>query len=343
VDYSSKKATDDTDEKVVIKSFSEGLQSHIYDTFKEFKDPEKNTKSINDLLEISDLVARMICLEVQETRISEIAKMKSNTLDTITNSNPLSEEAKLLIDNFVRSNNPILEKDGKNYTPLEAAKEKFKAVLKKKSGENEEGSERESTATEAVNPKIDNDMLEFFAKSILGKALKANSICHKDKVSKIEFSSQVGTGENETLEKEEKLTIHFGNRYVRKNFVGVPEKTLKFNDPNFGDNSFANCTFINCDFSGNSGKRLNFVNCTFGEGCVIPEDLKTLKMNFAGCKFNKKIFEGMTNADKLKTKLGITEGAEVGEDGFYQSEKPSASISSGAAFKLIPQMLTRES
>jgi hypothetical protein len=44
---------------------------------------------------------------------------------------------------------------------------------------------------------------------------------------------------------------------------------------------------------------------------IIPEDLKTLKMNFAGCKFNEKIFAGMKNADGLKTKLGITKDAKV--------------------------------
>ena len=350
-DYqSSKESTNDADKKVAIKAFLEGLESHIRNTF---KDTQKNETSIKDLIEISNLVARMICLEVQETRISEIDKMKSNTLDTITNSNPLSEEAKLLIDNFARSNNPILEKDGKNYTPLEAATEKFKAVLKKNSGENEEGSERESTATEAVNPKIDND-IEFFAKSILGKALKANSVCIMNEVSEITFSDQVGTGENNSPQGQEKLTIHFGNRYVRKEFVGDATTKLEFNDPNFGNNSFANCQFSNCDFQGSSGKQLKFVNCTFnecdlgenlenqrftnctfGENCKIPEKLKISKNTFLDCKFSANIFEELdkSKSKELKKKLGIELGAAA-TDGFYKSKNPNPSVTRAAAFKL---------
>ena len=217
----------------------------------------------------------------------------------------------------------------------------------------EDGSEQLSPleAATKIIPNLKDQNLYLAAKGILSKVLKAvkaesdastEEFKNKNRVSQIEFSELIGKGENETLQNGEKLTIHFGNRYVRKEFVGDAAKKLKFNDPNFGNNSFANCTFTNCDFTGSSGKQLKFVNCTFGEGCVIPKDLKTLKMNFAGCKFNEKIFAEMENAGELKTKLGIPKDA-VGEDGFYQSEKPSASISSGAAFKLNPKMLTRES
>jgi len=341
---SLKKTDNLTDEEKALQGFLEGLKRHIEDT------APKDKK--DDLFKTSELVARMICLEVQETRISEITKMKSNALNIIEKSTPLNEEEKFLVDNFATSNNPILEKDGKNYTPLAAAKEKFTAAkqeLHKKLEEKIESHKIESgDSKEAKHTFSEEDIIKYSAKGILSKALRAKAIEEiavtqegkkKNLVNKITFET-VGNTYDEATDGSGNLKIQFGRRYVRKNFVGVPEKTLKFNDSNFGNNSFANCTFTNCDFTGSSGKQLKFVNCTFGEGCVIPEDLKTLKMNFAGCKFNKKIFEGMTNADELKTKLGIPKDA-VDKDGFYQSEKPSASISSGAAFKLNPKMLTR--
>jgi len=45
-------------------------------------------------------------------------------------------------------------------------------------------------------------------------------------------------------------------------------------------------------------KTLHFVNCTFDEGCVLPQNLKNQKNNFLGCKFSKKIFDKITEEEK---------------------------------------------
>jgi serine/threonine protein phosphatase PrpC len=371
-DLRSKETTDDdTDKKVAIKSFSEGLQRYINDTFEAFGDTEKKRKSIEELVETAKLVVRMICLEVQETRISEITKMKSNTLDTITKSTPLSEEAKLLINNFVRSNNPILEKDGKNYTPLEAAKERITEAKKKLHENLEEEAIKKPTielgnSKEAKHTFSEKEIIAYSAKGILSKALRAKVIAEiaakKGKpVNNIIFEEKVTRDYEEASDGSGNLKIQFGRRYVREKFVGDAAIKLKFDNKNFGNNSFANCTFNNCDFQGSSKKQLKFVNCTFNEcdlgenlenqkftnctfdkNCKIPKNLKISKNTFLGCKFSASIFNGLdeSKTQELKKKLGIEEGAEESEG--YFSSKPNTSVTPASAFKLNPKMLTRE-
>ncbi len=305
-----------------------------------------------ELINIALSAGKMICAEVELARSSSIAKMQEGMIKMLENPTSKDKATISLVEQFAKSNNPILEKGTETYTPLEAAKEKITAAKQELHKKLEEkikaGKIKVDGSEEAKHTISKKEIIEYSAKGILSKALRANAIEERVKtkvgkqenlVSGITFET-IKAKYDEVPDSSGNLKIQFGRRYVRKEFVGDATKKLEFNNSNFGDNSFANCTFTNCDFTGNSGKRLNFANCTFGEGCVIPKDLKTLKMNFAGCKFNEKIFDSMSNADELKTKLGIPTGAVV-EDGFYQSEKPSASISSGAAFKLNPQMLTR--
>ncbi len=301
------------------------------DTRKLYDSP-KNQK---DLLGTEPSARKMIWAEVELARSSSIAKMQEGT----------DKSAISLVEQFSKSNNPILEKGIKSYTPLEAAEEKFTAAKQELHKKLEEkirtGEIKVDSSEEAKHTIIEKEILEYSAKGILSKALRANAIEKRAKTEAGKKKNLVNKITFETIKKDYaevpnssgKLEIQFGRRYTRKDFIGDAATKLKFNDTNFGDNSFANCTFTNCDFSKNSGKRLNFVNCTFDEGCVLPENLRNKDNNFVGCKFNKEIFEGMTNADELKIKLGILTDA-VTKDGFYQSEKPSSSISSGAAFKL---------
>jgi uncharacterized protein YjbI with pentapeptide repeats len=262
---------------------------------------------------------------------TEIAREKGITLpnqSAVTSSQTLEKYL---------SEKILTKKDsGEELSPLEAAEKIIKEL---------------ATSSQKTNENIQKDNLNFAAKGILNKFLKAvktqseantEEFKNKNRVSEIEFSKTVGTGENESPQNQEKLTIHFGNRYVRKDFVGGSAK-LKFDSPNFGNNSFANCKFTNCDFTGSSGKQLKFVNCTFGEGCVIPKDLKTSKMNFTGCKFSADIFNGLSEAEagELKRNLGI-EATTAKSEGYFSS-KPNPSVTSAAAFKLNPSILTRES
>jgi hypothetical protein len=352
-----------TDEEKALQGFLEGIKSSIQDTAPEGKK--------NDLVKTSKLFARMICLEVQETRISEIAKMKSNTLDTITKSNPLSEEAKLLINNFVRSHNPILEKDGKNYTPLEAAKERITEAKKKlpKNLEEEIITKPKielGNSKEAKHTFSEKEIIAYSAKGILSKALRAKVIAEiaakKGKpVNNIIFEEKVTQDYDKASDGSGNLKIQFGRRYVREEFVGESAIKLKFDNKNFGNNSFANCTFNNCDFQGSSKKQLKFVNCTFNEcdlgenlenqkftnctfdeNCKIPKNLKISENTFLGCKFRASIFNGLdeSKTKELKKKLGIEEGAAESEG--YFSSKPNTSVTPASAFKLNPKMLTRE-
>jgi len=345
---SLKKNDNLTDEEVALKGFLEGLEHHIKDTAPEEKKDE--------LLQTANLVARMICLEVEGVRNFEITKMKSNAFNIIEKSTPLNEEAKFLVDNFATSNNPILEQDGKNYTPLAAAKEKFTAAkqeLHKKLEEKIESHKIESgesgDSKEAKHTFSEEDIIKYSAKGILSKALRANAIeeiaktedgKQKNLVNTITFET-VGNTYDEAPDSSGNLKIQFGRRYARKDFTGGETTKLEFNDPNFGNNSFANCKFTNCDFTGSSGKQLKFVNCTFDKGCVIPKDLKTSKMNFAGCKFSADIFNGLSEAEAggLKKTLGIE--ATTAESEGYFSSKPNPSVTPAAAFKLNPKILTR--
>ena len=253
------------------------------------------------------------------------------------------------IEQLAKSTHLILKKDEIEYTPLEAAKERITEAEKESAdlARKIKRGEIKLVGPKKVKSKIKKEkIIEYSAKGILSKALRANAIEERAKttagqqenlVSGITFAT-IKEDYTEAPDNSGNLEIQFGRRYVRKEFVGDATTKLKFENENFGDNSFANCTFTNCDFTENSGKRLNFVNCTFGEGCVLPENLRNKDNNFVGCKFNEKIFEVMTNADELKTKLGIQTDA-VAKDDFYQSEKPSSSISYGTAFKLNLQML----
>jgi hypothetical protein len=245
-----------------------------------------------------------------------------------------------------------LQRNGREYTPLEAAKERIteakegSANLAKKI---KDGKIKLGDPNKARFNISEEDIIKYSAKGILSKALRAKAIEEiaatqegkkKNLVNKITFET-VGNTYNEATDGSGNLKIQFGRRYARKDFTGGETTKLEFNDPNFGNNSFANCTFTNCDFTGSSGKQLKFVNCTFGGGCVIPKDLKTSKMNFAGCKFSADIFNGLSEAEagELKRTLGID--ATTAESEGYFSSKPNPSVTSAAAFKLNPKMLTR--
>jgi hypothetical protein len=343
----------------------------LYAELKTYIETKKlSPENQKDLLGIALSARKMICAEVELARSSSIAKMQKGMLEMLENPKGTDKSAILLVEQFSKSNNPILEKGTKSYTPLEAAKEKITAAKQKlnkaieekikaieekiKDGKKITAAEQElikageikvDGSEEAKHISKEEDfIINLSAKGILSKALRANAIEEREKtasdkkVSSITFATKITEVYAEAPDRSENLEIQFGKRYVRKEFVGNATTKLKFENENFGDNSFANCTFTNCDFTENSGKRLNFVNCTFGEGCVLPENLRNKDNNFVGCKFNEKIFEVMTNADELKTKLGIQTDA-VAKDGFYQSEKPSSSISYGTAFKLNLQML----
>jgi hypothetical protein len=90
-------------------------------------------------------------------------------------------------------------------------------------------------------------------------------------------------------------------------------------------------------------KTLHFVNCTFDEGCVLPQNLKNQENNFAGCKFSAKIFNPIVDAkekENLKKSLGIGDSKSPNNN-FYEIEKPSNSISPSEVFKLNQNMLIR--
>jgi len=264
-----------------------------------------------------------------------------------------------IIEKFAKSDNPIFEKDNKNITALEVAKEKFAKAKEGLLGKNEklkeelEGLEQKSSKDKKEQSKLEaiksiieknpeptseqksayneKEIIEYSAKGILSKALK---------VSIIEERAKKDEGKNTISKTIDEPKLY--ERYARKNFIGDENKKIEFKDEKFEGNSFANCTFKNCDFSAMDKKTLHFVNCTFDEGCVLPQNLKNQKNNFLGCKFSKKIFDGITEEEEkkaLKTNLGIKDTTTV-VDGFYEIAKPSTSITSVAAFKLDSNLIT---
>jgi len=355
-----------TEEEEKLKALGDGIISIIDATSSEDKKSLKN---------IAGSVQLMICAEVELARKSSIEEMKKGVIAMMEkeekqDSNEKNEatlETVSLIEKFAESNNPILTKDTKNYTPLQAAKEKIEEAKKELSKVNEELSKKSKKLKEASENSADRlgkakaalklerinliletqgekeeykkggkheyneqEILKYSAKGILSKALK---------VSIIEERAKKDEGKNTISKTIDEPKLY--KRYARKNFIVDESNKIKFENEKFEGNSFANCTFKNCDFSATDNKTMHFVNCTFDEGCVLPQKLKNQNNNFSGCKFSDKIFDGITEEEKkaLKTNLGISV-SEVASGGFYEIAKPNPSPTSVAAFKLDSNLIT---
>jgi hypothetical protein len=362
----AKTNTDSLTEEEKLKALGDGIISIIDATSSEDKKLLKN---------IAESVQLMICAEVELARKSNIAEMQKGLIAMMEkeekqDSNEKNEatlETVSLIEKFAESNNPILTKDTKNYTPLEAAKEKIGEAKKELSKVNEELSKKSKELKEASENSADRlgkakvalklerinliletqgekeeykkggkheyneqEILKYSAKGILSKALK---------VSIIEERAKKDEGKNTISKTIDEPKLY--ERYARKNFIGDESNKIKFENEKFEGNSFANCTFKNCDFSATDNKTMHFVNCTFDEGCVLPQKLKNQNNNFSGCKFSDKIFDRITEEEKkaLKTNLGISV-SEVASGGFYEIAKPNPSPTSVAAFKLDSNLIT---
>ncbi len=257
---------------------------------------------------------------IEEMQKGLIAMMKKEKKQDSNEKNEATLKTVSLIEKFAESNNPILTKDTKNYTPLEAAKEKIGEAKKELLEANKElkkafedsadtlGKAKAAFKLKRINSIFkkqerkhdeynEQEILEYSAKGILSKALK---------VSIIEEIAKTDGGKNTISETIAEPKLY--ERYARKNFIGDENDKIKFENEKFEENSFANCTFKNCDFSATDNKTMHFVNCTFGEGCVLPQNLKNQKGNFLGCKFSEEIFNGITEEEKknLKENLEIS-------------------------------------
>jgi len=324
-------------------------------------------KSKEDLREIALSASTLICAEVELARKSSVQEMQEGVKEMqegvkMKDAQANNYETKIvpLIEKFAKSNNPIFEKDNKHITALEVAKEKFakaKAGLLKKNKELKEElrelekksskDKKEQSKLEAIKSIIEKnpeptseqksaynekEILEYSAKGILSKALKVSII------------EEIAKKDNEKdIIKKTITSPKLYERYARKNFIGDENDKIKFENEKFEGNSFANCTFKNCDFSAMDKKTLHFVNCTFDEGCVLPQNLENQNNNFAGCKFSAKIFDAIVDAEEkgnLKTNLGI-DASKSPNNNFYEIAKPSNSISPSEVFKLSHNMLIR--
>ena len=327
---------------------------------------EKKSLSKNDIEELTKIAVSasiMTYAEVESARKSSTKEIqegvKSMTKDVQVNDN-YEKKIVPLIEKFAKSDNPIFEKDNKPITALEVAKEKIEAVKKELSKVNEKLSKKSNGLEEASKDSAkDNSekalknqvkkgdykegvkheyneqaILEYSAKGIISKALKVSIIEERAKTEGVKKENTI----SETIDSP---TPH--QRYVRKNFIGDKNCKIKFENKGFEGNSFANCTFKNCDFSAMDQKTLHFANCTFDEGCVLPQNLKNQEGNFLGCKFSDKIFDGITdtkNKEALKKSLGI-DLAKASNGNFFEAEKPNSSTTPSAAFKLNQKIFTR--
>jgi len=313
---------------------------------------EENDVLVKVLVEEMKITNTTIWIEVQLARKSSIEEMKKGLIAMMEKEEKQDSDEKneatpktvSLIEKFAESNNPILTKDAKNYTPLEAAKEKIGEELKEASKNSaaklekakavlnlETQGEKEEYKKGGKHEYDEQKILKYSAKGILSKALK---------VSIIEERAKKDEGKNTISKTIDEPKLY--ERYARKNFIGDAANKIKFEDKKFEGNSFANCTFKNCDFSATDNKTMHFVNCTFDEGCVLPQNLKNQENNFSGCKFSKEIFDAITDGSEknnLKKSLGI-DASKTFNNGFYEIAKPNPSPTSVAAFKLDSNLIT---
>ena len=256
----------------------------------------------------------------KDNKVKKSTQEELNLLNKETTKTPVEDERvsskKVLVQNKIKENAEIkkiflVNEDDKNSQGLFNASEALKVTTKEE------------------KPKHDDEIV--LSKEVL---VHKNKIKENEEIKKIFLVDHNDKNSQGSFNASEAFTIKFGQRYVRKNFIGSSaDKKLEFKGDDFGDNSFANCTFTNCDFSKNSGKRINFVNCTFGEGCILPENLSNKNNNFAGCKFHETLFTQIQKIDNLKARQ-VEEGDAVAGNNFYKSEKPSNSISQSAISRL---------
>ncbi len=331
---------------------------------------KKNSLSEEDKKDLNAIAVSasiMTCAEVESARKSSTKEIQEGVESMMKDVQANDYETKIvsLIEKFAKSDNPIFEKDDKPITALEVAKEEFakaKKELSKKLSEKKIELEKEQSELEGKSSKDkkeqsrlaaiklilekkpeptseqkstynEKEIIEYSAKSILSKALKVSIIEERAKTEEGKKENTISTIDSPNLYQ----------RYARKNFIGDENDKIKFENEKFEGNSFANCTFENCDFSATDNKTMHFVNCTFGEGCVLPQKLKNQNNNFLGCKFSDKIFDGITDTkskDDLKESLGIDSSKVINGD-FFEVEKPNSSTIPSTAFKLNQKVFTR--
>ncbi len=97
-------------------------------------------------------------------------------------------------------------------------------------------------------------------------------------------------------------------------------------------NRFASSTFERCDLSSVGKNKMTFRHCTFGEGCVLPEDLSKIgKNSFVNCKFSEKFLDGLGDRrDEFVEKFGLHGGVKDG----YLDNSPRSSVKEHEASNL---------